>query len=66
MATSGATAQRTENATRHAYITGTLKSGRSGKPAKNRKHAVARGLSDARRKGATLPAAISNRTPSVC
>jgi hypothetical protein len=34
---------------------GTLKSGRSGKPVKSRKQAIAIGLSKARKKGAKLP-----------
>jgi hypothetical protein len=34
---------------------GTLKSGKSGKPVKSRKQAVAIGLSEARRKGAKVP-----------
>jgi uncharacterized protein DUF6496 len=45
MATSEATAQRTVNATRHAYTHEILKSGHSGKPVKSRMHAVALGLS---------------------
>ena len=34
---------------------GTLKSGRSGKKVKSRKQAIAIGLSEARRSGATVP-----------
>jgi Family of unknown function (DUF6496) len=36
---------------------GTLKSGRSGKKVKSRKQAIAIGLSEARKKGAKVPAA---------
>ena len=35
---------------------GTLKSGRSGKPVKSRKQAIAIGLSEARKEGAKVPA----------
>jgi hypothetical protein len=39
-----------------AYKHGTLKSGRSNKPVQSRKQAVAIGLSEARKKGAKVPA----------
>ena len=56
MATSGTKAQRTVKATMHEYKHGTLTSGKSGTPVKSRKHAVAIGLSEARKKGAKVPA----------
>jgi hypothetical protein len=40
---------------------GTLKSGRSGKKVKNRKQAIAIGLSEARRKGKMVPKRRSSR-----
>ena len=43
--------------TMHEFKEGTLKSGRSGKPVKSRKQAVAIGLSEARREGAKVPKA---------
>lgn len=39
----------------HRYKRGTAKSGRSGKPVKSRKQAVAIGLSKARKEGAKVP-----------
>jgi hypothetical protein len=39
----------------HEKKRGTLKSGRSGKPVKSRKQAVAIGLSQARKSGAKVP-----------
>ncbi|MBI5134388.1 MAG: hypothetical protein HZA81_03325 [Candidatus Taylorbacteria bacterium] len=39
----------------HEYKRGRLKSGRSGKRVKNRKQAIAIGLSEARRAGAKVP-----------
>ena len=39
----------------HEYKKGTLKSGRSRKPVKSRKQAIAIGLSEARRRGAKVP-----------
>jgi len=56
MATSGTKAQRTVKETMHEYKQGKLKSGKSGKPVKSRKQAVAIGLSEARKKGAKVPA----------
>ncbi len=41
----------------HKMKRGKLKSGRSGKKVSNRKQAIAIGLSEARRKGARVPAA---------
>jgi hypothetical protein len=40
----------------HEYKKGELKSGRSGRPVKSRKQAIAIGLSKARKKGAKVPA----------
>jgi hypothetical protein len=40
----------------HEYKRGQLKSGRSGKTVKSRKQAIAIGLSQARKKGAKVPA----------
>ena len=40
----------------HEYKSGKLKSGKSGKIVKNRKQAIAIGLSKARKKGAKVPA----------
>jgi hypothetical protein len=56
MAKSGTKAQRTVKETLHEYKHGTLKSGKSGKSVKSRKQAVAIGLSEARKKGAKVPA----------
>jgi hypothetical protein len=39
----------------HKFKKGSLKSGRSKKPVKNRKQAIAIGLSKARKKGAKVP-----------
>ncbi len=39
----------------HEMKEGKLKSGRSGKPVKNRKQAIAIGLSEARREGDKVP-----------
>ncbi len=39
----------------HEYKRGELKSGRSGKKVKNRKQAIAIGLSEARKSGAKVP-----------
>ena len=57
MATTRTKAQRTVKATMHDYKQGTLKSGKSGKPVRSRKQAVAIGLAEARKKGAKVPAA---------
>jgi hypothetical protein len=40
----------------HEYKEGKLKSGRSGRKVKNPKQAIAIGLSEARKKGAKVPA----------
>jgi Family of unknown function (DUF6496) len=52
----GEKAQQTVKETMHEYKKGKLKSGKSGKPVKNRKQAIAIGLSEARKKGAKVPA----------
>lgn len=52
----GEKAQETVKETMKEFKKGKLKSGKSGKPVKNRKQAVAIGLSEARKKGAKVPA----------
>ena len=52
----GHKAQETVKETMHEFKKGKLKSGKSGKPVKNRKQAIAIGLSEARKKGAKVPA----------
>jgi hypothetical protein len=49
-----AASKRVESAMRRRKK-GTLKSGRSGRPVKSRKQAIAIGLSEARKKGAKVP-----------
>ena len=56
MAKYGKSAQRTVKQAMHKLKEGSLKSGKSGKRVKSRKQAVAIGLSEARRKGAKVPA----------
>jgi hypothetical protein len=56
MATYGKSAQRSVRRAMHKLKKGTLKSGRSGKRVTSREQAVAIGLSEARRKGAKMPA----------
>jgi hypothetical protein len=48
----------------HEMKRGKLKSGRSGKTVKNRKQAIAIGLSEARRAGGKVPSRKSSRTRS--
>jgi hypothetical protein len=55
MARYGKSAQRSVKRAMHKRKKGTLKSGKSGKRVKNRKQAIAIGLSEARRKGAKVP-----------
>jgi hypothetical protein len=55
MARYGKRAQKSVEQAMHKKKKGTLKSGKSGKPVKSRKQAVAIGLSEARRKGAKVP-----------
>jgi hypothetical protein len=45
----------------HERKRGTLKSGRSGKPVKSRKQAIAIGLSQARKSGAKVPKTRAKR-----
>ena len=52
----GEKAQETVKETMKEFKKGKLKSGKSGKPVKNRKQAIAIGLSQARKKGAKVPA----------
>ena len=56
MAKYGKSAQRSVKRTMHKLKIGTLKSGKSGNRVKSRKQAIAIGLSEARRKGAKVPA----------
>jgi hypothetical protein len=56
MAMYGKSAQRSVKRAMHKLKEGSLKSGKSGKRVKSRKQAVAIGLSEARRKGAKVPA----------
>lgn len=44
----------------HEYKEGSLKSGKSGKPVKSRKQAVAIGLSEARKAGGKVPSRSSS------
>jgi hypothetical protein len=55
MARYGKKAQKSVKRAMHKRKKGTLKSGKSGKRVKNRKQAIAIGLSEARRKGAKVP-----------
>ena len=55
MAKYGKKAQQKVEETMHEYKKGKLKSGKSGKPVKNPKQAVAIGLSKARKEGAKVP-----------
>jgi len=52
----GEKAQKTVKEAVHKYKHGELKSGKSGHKVKSRKQAVAIGLSEARKKGAKVPA----------
>jgi Family of unknown function (DUF6496) len=52
----GEKAQKTVEEAMREFKKGKLKSGKSGKKVTNRKQAVAIGLSEARRKGAKVPA----------
>ena len=55
MARYGKKAQEKVGKAMHEKKRGKLKSGRSGKPVKSRKQAIAIGLSQARRSGAKVP-----------
>jgi hypothetical protein len=52
----GKKAQKTVKESMHKYKHGDLKSGKAGHKVKNRKQAIAVGLSEARKKGAKVPA----------
>lgn len=52
----GEKAQQSVKRAMHEYKRGELKSGKSGNPVKNPKQAIAIGLSEARKKGAKVPA----------
>jgi hypothetical protein len=52
----GQGAKQSVKSAMHKLKKGALKSGKSGKRAKSRKQAIAIGLSEARRKGAKVPA----------
>jgi hypothetical protein len=56
MARYGKSAQRSVERAMHKLKKGSLKSGKSGKRVKSREQAIAIGLSEARRKGAKMPA----------
>lgn len=55
MARYGKRAQKSVKQAMRKRKKGVLKSGKSGKPVKRRKQAIAIGLSEARRKGAKVP-----------
>jgi hypothetical protein len=52
----GEKAQKTVKEAMHKYKEGKLESGKSGQKVKSRKQAIAIGLSEARKKGAKVPA----------
>jgi hypothetical protein len=62
MARYGKKSQSTVREAMHKKKQGKLKSGRSGKKVKSRKQAIAIGLSEARRKGAKVPAKSRSRS----
>jgi hypothetical protein len=64
MARYGKRAQTTVREAMHKRKRGTLKSGRSGRRVTSRKQAIAIGLSEARRKGAKVPARKRGRARS--
>ena len=64
MAKYGKKAQSTVKSAMHRKKKGTLKSGRSGKKVKSRKQAIAIGLSEARKKGAKVPAKKKSKSKS--
>jgi len=61
MAKYGAKAQKEVKKALHEYKRGRLKSGRAGRRVKNRKQAIAIGLSQARRKGGKAPEPAGRR-----
>jgi hypothetical protein len=60
----GAKASEKVERAMHEYKRGQLKSGRSGRTVKSRKQAIAIGLSEARERGAKVPAKSSGRSRS--
>jgi hypothetical protein len=56
-------AQKSVERAMHKEKEGTLRSGRSGKKVTNPKQAIAIGLSEARKKGAKVPAKKTGRAP---
>jgi hypothetical protein len=64
MAKYGKTAERKVEKAMRERKRGTLKSGRSGKKVTSRKQAIAIGLSEARKRGAKVPAKKTGRTPA--
>ncbi|MFZ5954328.1 MAG: DUF6496 domain-containing protein [Candidatus Dependentiae bacterium] len=62
MARYGKKAQTKVEKVMREYKEGTLKSGKSHKPVKSRKQAIAIGLSEARKAGAKVPKKASSRT----
>ena len=64
MAKYGKKAQSTVKSAMHRKKKGTLKSGKSGKKVKSRKQAIAIGLSEARKKGAKVPAKKKSKSSS--
>jgi hypothetical protein len=62
MARYGKKSQKSVKSAMDKYKKGTLKSGRSGKSVKSREQAIAIGLSEARKKGAKVPAQPLNKT----
>ena len=65
MAKYGKTAQKSVERAMHEKKRGQLTSGRSGKKVTSRKQAIAIGLSEAREKGAKVPAPKSSKSPSA-
>ena len=63
MAKYGKKAQDTVEKAMHKYKKGDLKSGTSGATVKSREQAIAIGLSEARKKGAKVPAAKKSTSP---
>ncbi|RJQ38063.1 hypothetical protein C4559_02460 [Candidatus Microgenomates bacterium] len=61
MAKYGKKAQKTVEEAMHKMKRGKLKSGKSGKTVKNRKQAIAIGLSEAREKGVKVPPPNKNK-----
>ena len=57
----GEKAQKTVKEAMHKFKKGELKSGKSGHKVKSKKQAVAIGLSEARKKGAKVPAKSSSK-----